>query len=732
MNPFFSLVIPAYNDGRYAEGVYLDRLLTSVEQQGLEKDEIEIIVVNDCSPCPISSFIERHPSLNVRVFTLLENKGQGNAREQGAAVAKGQWLCFADHDDLFYPGAFKAVKKCIEQTGESLIVFTAFNKVDNDDLSLVIEEFRDPNLYTWIHGKFYNIPNLWKQCNIHFIPDLRTHEDIALGNTIKCALHSLHLSPDTHTYLPEPTYMWVSNPASISNSEYVSKTDSNNVNHSFNELGFENLVKATTEPYFVAYMQNQLAASDAVILVITELCQLWYQMAAFKANSPEHYLKVNEAYCSRLLHRIKDAFSVSLAQIKVWCQFYLKDFKEKIDNAAPRTAGMLPLFDWLDMLNSMNYEQVIVAETGKGVMTSINESETASDSRPFFSIVIACYNDGRYKKGVYLDRLLASITRQSLPKQCIEVILADDCSPVPFDDIVSDYVDRLTIKRVKTDYNFAPGNTRAKGVEVVTGQWLCFADHDDLFYDGALYKIKDAITKEAEKYYAFGDFYGVDPQGRVTRKFEKMMNWCHGKFYNVDNLWKPFNIHFIHDLKSHEDIAICTQVACALQSLRLTKLTYFHFPVYAWTDNPESVSHSKYTIDVQSGQREFLEVFFEDYISSTGRIYLDMFKIHKVSIVYAVKSVLEVMLYCYFYTQAFQFKRPKDYFKGNLKYAGQFVADCKKTFNLTNESIYQAIASNGAAMYLNIRPQADPGCGHYMPVQTFKDWLKLIEKHSKS
>ena len=85
---------------------------------------------------------------------------------------------------------------------------------------------------------------------------------------------------------------------------------------------------------------------------------------------------------------------------------------------------------------------------------------------PFFSLVIACYNDGRYKEGVYLDRLLSSVERQGLKKDDIEVILSDDCSPIPYDDIIEKHRSNLIIKCTKTDYNCCPGNTRAKGVEI--------------------------------------------------------------------------------------------------------------------------------------------------------------------------------------------------------------------------------------------------------------------------
>lgn len=345
-------------------------------------------------------------------------------------------------------------------------------------------------------------------------------------------------------------------------------------------------------------------------------------------------------------------------------------------------------------------------------------------SRPFFSLVIACYNDGRYKIGTYLDRLLASLLEQEIDKDDLEVILSDDCSPVPFDDIVGRYEGKLNMKRCKTDYNFAPGNTRAKGVEIATGEWLCFADHDDIFFPKALKAVKDAIIERNEKYFLFSDFVGVNEKGEVIEVY-KTLNWCHGKWYNIDNLWKPYGIHFVKDLKSHEDIAICTQVSCAFTQIQ-QELSYLAVATYAWTDNPQSISHSKYFVNTGEGPRYFLEVFFRDYLESTGYVYLEQFKQNKIKFMFAIQRCVETIVYCYIYTQGFQFAR-KDFLKENLVHSGVFLNEVKKLFNLSNEQVYDAICEDNAAIYRKIRPLADPGSGAYVPIQSLKEWIQLVD-----
>lgn len=346
--------------------------------------------------------------------------------------------------------------------------------------------------------------------------------------------------------------------------------------------------------------------------------------------------------------------------------------------------------------------------------------------RPFFSIIIPCYNDGRYKDGEYLDRLLSSIIKQSMPKEDVEIILADDCSPVHFDDVINKYNHQLNMKYVKTDYNFGPGNTRAKGLTIATGKWLTFADHDDIYYPDGLRKIYNAIHQNHEECFIFSDFTG-GTGGNSNRIYECNLNWCHAKFYNKDNLWDKFGIHFIHDLKTHEDIAICTQLNCITYSGKnIPPFSYLHDVVYQWTQNPSSVSNHSYKIDGDDTEREFLEANFNDYIQSTGYIYLHAYDKGIMDQAYALKVCIEVICYMYFYINEFMFTLPDKYYKKNLEYAGTYVKDMKKRFKITNKKIYDIVAYREAHMYYDIFKKASVGVGRFIPQLTFMDWLNTI------
>lgn len=704
--PFFSIVIPCYNDGRYAPKHYLDRLLNNIVEQGLKKSETEVIVVDDHSPMPYDGTLKRYKDkLNI---IYVENNGvscPGNTRQAGVDVASGKWLCFADHDDEFYPDALKLVKQNIEGAKDPHIIYSAFNKIGED--GEVVEEFRLNNCKTWLHGKFYNVDSFWKPFDLHFVKDLKTHEDVALGGYVEKILTKLSAGI---IYLDTPTYKWNWNKDSISHSSYVNKIGDDGNSHSFLETHYDDYLAASIDVLLDCYNREFIDKPAAIHEMINCVISAWLVFHNMHLSDNNPYLSKNMQYYAKRWVNLKEVFKINLPYMKVLLNGNYRAVKNRFDEIA-NANNYTPFIDWLSDIDKI--EVTDVAEPVK------------LTKRPFFSCVIACYNDGRYKEGVYLDRLLSSLTRQGLDKADLEVVLSDDCSPEPFNHIWEKYTDKLTIKTTKTDYNFAPGNTRAKGVEIATGSWLCFADHDDIFYDNALKKVKNAIIDRGEKHFVLCDFNSVNPEGQVIRKYEQSMNWCHGKFYNRDDFWDKYNIHFIHDLKSHEDIAICTQVSCVLTA-NIQNYTYVHEPVYAWTDNPQSVSHAKYTVDTESGPREFLEVFFGDYIESTGYIYIDRFKKHLLSMANSVKGSIEIICYCYFYMQGFMFRRPDDYYKENIKLAGDYVTACKKTYNITNDAIYKVVASNKAFMYYQVMELANGASGRYIPTYTFKEWLELV------
>lgn len=114
-----SIIIPAYNAGKY-----LERCVSSCEEQSVPQDEFEIIVVNDGSK---DNTLEVAESLadkysNVRFFSK-KNGGSSSARNMGLDHAKGDYITFVDSDDYLLPGKLATVLSVSEKNKLDLCIF---------------------------------------------------------------------------------------------------------------------------------------------------------------------------------------------------------------------------------------------------------------------------------------------------------------------------------------------------------------------------------------------------------------------------------------------------------------------------------------------------------------------------------------------------------------------------------------------------------------------------------
>ncbi len=132
--PFISVIIPTFNRVHL-----LKETVQSVRNQTFR--DFELIVVNDGSSDGTAEWLSEQPDLRV---LSQENSGIAASRNNGAAAARGHWLAFLDHDDLW--------------AADKLEIQAAFVK-DNPDVGLVAvrherlgKKYREPSAPVWIKG----------------------------------------------------------------------------------------------------------------------------------------------------------------------------------------------------------------------------------------------------------------------------------------------------------------------------------------------------------------------------------------------------------------------------------------------------------------------------------------------------------------------------------------------------------------------------------------------------
>ncbi len=116
--PFFSVVIPAYNSGNHIAGTLL-----SVFNQTYEN--YQIIVSDDGSTddtiAVVKEVFGRFPGKAARLL-INAHEGPGAARNKGIGAAMYEWIAFLDSDDIWLPQKLQKVAEIIDKNRETNVI----------------------------------------------------------------------------------------------------------------------------------------------------------------------------------------------------------------------------------------------------------------------------------------------------------------------------------------------------------------------------------------------------------------------------------------------------------------------------------------------------------------------------------------------------------------------------------------------------------------------------------
>jgi len=130
------------------------------------------------------------------------------------------------------------------------------------------------------------------------------------------------------------------------------------------------------------------------------------------------------------------------------------------------------------------------------------------------SVIIACFNSVRY-----LSCTIDSVLNQTYKN--IELILVDDCSTDGTVALINEYMGRdQRIRLIQREQRGGrPAITKNTGLEYITGEFVCFLDHDDYYHPKKIEYLVSSLIENPECVAAFHDIDLVDEHGNFLNRY---------------------------------------------------------------------------------------------------------------------------------------------------------------------------------------------------------------------
>ena len=126
-----SVIVPVYNAGDY-----LKPLIESV--LGQTYPNIELLLMDDGSTDGSADVCDAYASKDPRVRAFHKsNGGQSEARNLGLQESGGEFIAFADHDDILHPRMYEILSKAMDET-ETSVSACGFTNTPTDQINGIV------------------------------------------------------------------------------------------------------------------------------------------------------------------------------------------------------------------------------------------------------------------------------------------------------------------------------------------------------------------------------------------------------------------------------------------------------------------------------------------------------------------------------------------------------------------------------------------------------------------
>lgn len=168
-----SVIIPIYNVEKY-----IQTCVSSLYNQSINENELEIIIVDDESPDNSLSIVKKIAKNHSNITIISQkNKGLGGARNTGIQMAKGQYLLFLDSDDYLLPKVLPNIINIARQNNLDILEFGAQGILATGNIVYEVSKNTKEKIYNGI--TYYNkIKYMNSACNKLYKRDLLLKNNI--------------------------------------------------------------------------------------------------------------------------------------------------------------------------------------------------------------------------------------------------------------------------------------------------------------------------------------------------------------------------------------------------------------------------------------------------------------------------------------------------------------------------------------------------------------------------
>ena len=135
-NPFFSVIIPTFN-----QSAFLEKAIKSVF---LQKQNYEIIIIDNNSTDNTDEVVNKYKNYNLRYLKIKNFGVIGKSRNLGIQNSKAPWVAFLDSDDEWYEDKLSYLEEFIKKNPD-------FDVITNDE-EIVYEGSKKK--IVWKYGPF--------------------------------------------------------------------------------------------------------------------------------------------------------------------------------------------------------------------------------------------------------------------------------------------------------------------------------------------------------------------------------------------------------------------------------------------------------------------------------------------------------------------------------------------------------------------------------------------------